>query len=130
MFILCVLYVICIYVSIICIGYYRFSILYCILSCIFSKVITCHIMYRLLCIGYYMFNTCKLCSEYLYRVYVMLCYVILCYAMVGCGAVPCLKNFSAQSDPVSFCASDNKRLVTCEEANYKSTWFLHRNINV
>ena len=60
--------------------------------------------------------TCKLCSEYLYRVYVMLCYVILCllcYAMVGCCVVPCPKNFSAQSDPVSFCASDNKRLVTC-----------------
>ena len=43
----------------------------------------------------------------------MSCYVILCYVMVGCCAVPCLKNFSAQSDPVSFCASDNKRLVTC-----------------
>ena len=45
----------------------------------------------------------------------MLCYVILfllCYAMVGCCAVPCPKNISAQSDPVSFCASDNKRLVT------------------
>src|SRR4029434_3382720 len=59
--------------------------------------------------------TCKLCSEYLYRVYVMLCYVILCllcYAMVGCCVVPCPKNFSTQSDPVSFCASDNKRLVT------------------
>ena len=27
--------------------------------------------------------------------------------------VPCPKNFSAQSDPVSFCASDNKILVTC-----------------
>src|SRR4029434_6126639 len=49
--------------------------------------------------------------------YVMLCYVILCllcYAMVGCCVVPCPKNFSAQSDPVSFCASDNKRLVTCK----------------
>src|SRR4029434_10448092 len=67
--------------------------------------------------GYIMFNTCKLCSEYLYRVCVMLCYVILCllcYAMVGCCAVLCPKNFSVtQSDPVSFCASDNKRLVTC-----------------
>ena len=43
----------------------------------------------------------------------MLCYVILCllcYAMVGCCAVPCPKNFSAQSDPVSLCASDNKIL--------------------
>src|SRR4029434_8763311 len=72
----------------------------------------------IICKGYYMFNTCKLCSEYLYRVYVMLCYtmlcyVMLCYVMVGCCAVPCPKNFSAQSDPVSFCASDNKRLVTC-----------------
>src|SRR4029434_6275640 len=60
--------------------------------------------------------TCKLCSEYLYRVYVMLCYVILCllcYVMVDCSVVPCPKNFSAQSDPMSFCASDNKRLVTC-----------------
>src|SRR4029434_9956178 len=57
--------------------------------------------------------TCKLCSEYLYRVYVILC--LLCYAMVGCCAVPCPKNFSAQSDPVSFCASDNKRLVTCKK---------------
>ena len=61
-----------------------------------------------------MFITCKLCSEYLYRVYVMLCYVILCYVMLGCCAVPCPKNFSVQSDPVSYCASDNKRLVTCE----------------
>ena len=48
---------------------------------------------------------CNLCSEYLY--------VIICYAMVGCCAVSCPKNFSDQSDPVSFCASDNKRLVTC-----------------
>ena len=51
-------------------------------------------------------------TDYLYRVYVMLCYVILCllcYAMVGCCVVPCPKNFSAQSDPVSFCASDNKK---------------------
>ena len=38
----------------------------------------------------------------------------LCYVMVGCCAVPCPKNFSAQSDPVSFCASGNKRLVTCQ----------------
>ena len=54
------------------------------------------------------------------RVYVMLCYVILCllcYAMVGCCAVPCPKNFSAQSDPVSLCASDNKRLVTCDKGS-------------
>src|SRR4029434_9287781 len=36
----------------------------------------------------------------------------VCHVMVGCCAVPCPKNFSAQSDPVSFCASDNKRLVT------------------
>src|SRR4029434_3778630 len=43
----------------------------------------------------------------------MSCYVMLYYVMVGCCAVPCPKNFSAQSDPVSFCASDNKRLVTC-----------------
>src|SRR4029434_1042228 len=52
--------------------------------------------------------------------YVMLCYGIvclLCYAIVGCFVVPCPNNFSAQSDPVSFCASDNKRLVTC---NYSS----------
>ena len=46
--------------------------------------------------------------------HVMLCYTMLCYVMVGCCAVPCPKNFSAQSDPVSFCASDNKRLVTCD----------------
>ena len=57
-----------------------------------------------------MFNTCELCSEYLYRVYVMLCYIV-CDVMLGCCAVP--KNFSAQSDPVSFCASDNTMLVTC-----------------
>ena len=36
----------------------------------------------------------------------ILCYVILCYAMVGCCAVSCPKNFSAQSDSVFFCASD------------------------
>src|SRR4029434_522436 len=64
--------------------------------------------------GYIMFNTCKLCSEYLYRVCVMLCYTVLCYVMLGCSAVPCPKNVSAQSDPVSFCASDNKRLVSCD----------------
>src|SRR4029434_883173 len=75
----------------------------------------CSVVYYMLLYVYYMLY--KLCSEYLYRVYVMLCYVILfllCYAMVGCCAVPCPKNFSAQSDPVSFCASDNKRLVTCD----------------
>src|SRR4029434_1415794 len=80
-----------------------FSILYCIFYLVY--------LVRLLYV-----TTCKLCSEYLYRVYVRLCYVILCllcYAMVGWCAVPCPKNFSAQSDPVSFCASDNKRLVTC-----------------
>ena len=57
---------------------------YCIvyLSCIFSKVYVI---------------TCKLCSEYLYRVYVMLCYIM--FAMVGCCVVPCHKNFSAQSEP-------------------------------
>src|SRR4029434_4321575 len=76
-------------------------------------------MYRLLYIYLVylvrlLYITCKLCSEYLYRVcHVMLCYSILCllcYAMVGCCVVPCPKNFSAQSDPVSFCASDNKIL--------------------
>ena len=101
---ICVLYVICIYVSIICIGWYMFQ----------HIVLYIYLVYlvRLLYV-----ITCKLCSEYLYRVYVMLCYVILwllCYAMVGCCVVPCPKNFSAQSDPVSLCASDNKRLVTCE----------------
>src|SRR4029434_10119098 len=53
------------------------------------------------------------CTECMF----MLCYVILCllcYAIMGCCVVPCPKNFSAQSDPVSFCASDNKRLVTCK----------------
>ena len=35
--------------------------------------------------------------------YVM--YIMCCYVMVGLGSV-CRKNFSAQSDPVSFCASD------------------------
>src|SRR4029434_5624354 len=77
----------------------------------------CSVVYYMLLYVYYMLY--KLCSEYLYRVYVMLCYVILCllcYAMVGCCVVPCPKNFSAQSDPVSFCASDNKRLVTCKIA--------------
>src|SRR4029434_1221347 len=92
MFIICLLYAyymlyVRIYVSIICIG-----IVY--LSCIFSKFIICllHVIY--------------VQSTY------MLCYVILCYAMVGSCAVSCLKNFSAQSDSVLFCASvhDNKRL--------------------
>ena len=45
---------------------------------------------------------CNLCSEYLY--------VMLFYVMLGCCAVSCLKNFSAQSDSVLFYASDNKRL--------------------
>ena len=30
--------------------------------------------------------------------------------MSGCFELSCTKNFSAQSDPVWFCASDNKRL--------------------
>ena len=56
----------------------------------------------------YVQSTCTECMS----CYVILC--LLCYAMVGCCVVPCPKNFSAQSDPVlSFCASDNKRLVTC-----------------
>ena len=33
--------------------------------------------------------------------------------MPGCFALCCPKNFSAQSDPVLFCASDNKRLEYC-----------------
>src|SRR4029434_3953075 len=79
---------------------------YCIvyLSCIFSKVII-----WLLHVNYVQ-STCTECMS----CYVMLCYIMLCYAMVGCCAVPCPKNVSAQSDPVSFCASDNKRLVTCD----------------
>src|SRR4029434_10516514 len=52
----------------------------------------------------YVQSTCTEC---------MSCYVMLCYIMVGFWAAPCPKNVSAQSDPVSFCASDNKRLVTC-----------------
>ena len=55
----------------------------------------------------YVQSTCTECMS----CYVILC--LLCYAIVGCCAVPCPKNFSAQSDPVLFCASDNKRLVTC-----------------
>jgi len=47
----------------------------------------------------------------------MSCYVMLCYAMVVVVVVPCPKNVRAQSDPVSFCASDNKRLVTCKSAS-------------
>ena len=53
----------------------------------------------------YVQSTCTEC---------MSCYIM--FAMVGCCVVPCHKNFSAQSDPVSFCASDNKRLVTCNNA--------------
>ena len=34
----------------------------------------------------------------------------LCHGMPSCFALSCPKNFSAQSDPVLFCASDNKRL--------------------
>src|SRR4029434_4544286 len=48
------------------------------------------------------------CTEYMSG-----CYTTVCYVIVGCCAVPCPKNFSAQSDPVLLCASDNKRLVTC-----------------
>ena len=44
----------------------------------------------------------------IYVIYVqstyMLCYVILCYAMVGCWAMSCPKNLSAQ--PVFFCSSE------------------------
>ena len=49
---------------------------------------------------YYMlaYHRCNLCSEY------------LCYVMPGCFALSCPKNFSAQTDPVLFCASDNKSL--------------------
>ena len=36
--------------------------------------------------------------------------VLICYVMPGCFALCCPKNFSAQSEPVLFCASDNKRL--------------------
>ena len=36
--------------------------------------------------------------------------VSICYVMLGCCAVSGHKNFSAQSDSVLFCASDNKRL--------------------
>ena len=50
-----------------------------------------------------------ICVIYVQSTY-MLCYVILCYVMLGCCAVSCLKNFSAQSDSVLFCASDKKRL--------------------
>ena len=50
-----------------------------------------------------------ICVIYVQSTY-MLCYVILSYVMLGCCAVSCLKNFSAQSDSVLFCASDNKRL--------------------
>ena len=52
-----------------------------------------------------------ICVIYVQSTY-MLWYVMLYYAMVGCCAVSCLKNFSAQSDSVLFCASDNKRLET------------------
>ena len=34
--------------------------------------------------------------------------VLICYVMPGCFALSCPKN--AQSDPVLFCASDNKIL--------------------
>src|SRR4029434_7143250 len=83
------------YVSIICKGYYRFSILYCIfiLYIFMYRVIICLLRVN------YVQSTCTECMS--------------CYVMVGCCAVPCPKNFSAQSDPVLFCASDNKRLVTC-----------------
>ena len=36
--------------------------------------------------------------------------VFISYVMLGCCAVSGHKNFSAQSDSVLFCASDNKRL--------------------
>ena len=59
-----------------------------------------------------------ICVIYVQSTY-MLCYVILCYAMVGCCAVSCLKNFSAQSDSVLFCASDNKRLELEPQLQFK-----------
>ena len=41
--------------------------------------------------------------------------------MLGCCAVSCYKNFSAQSDPVLFCASDNKILKIEPELEYSFT---------
>ena len=40
-------------------------------------------------------------------------YVLCTYVISGCFALSCPKNFRAQSDPVLFCASDNKRLELC-----------------
>jgi len=50
----------------------------------------------------YVQSTCTEC---------MSCYIMFAMLCFGsCCVVPCPKNFSAQSDPVS---SDKKRLVTC-----------------
>ncbi len=46
--------------------------------------------------------------------------VFICYVMLGCCAASCHKNFSAQSDSVLFCASDNKRLELEQDLHKKS----------
>ena len=44
---------------------------------------------------------------------------MLCCVMPGRFALSCPKNFIAQSDPVLFCASDNKRLELEHSAQSK-----------
>ena len=82
--------------------YYRVSLLYCLLFCIFKTFIILYV-------------SLYLCSEY------------LCHVIPGCFALSCPKNFSAQSDPVLFSASDNKRL----EVDSRGRWYIkvtHLNI--
>src|SRR4029434_3287450 len=71
----------------------------------------------IICKGYYMFNTCKLCSEYLYRVYVMLCYTMFCYVILCYGRFFGRRLVVRISVPsltlCHFVHLTNKRLVTC-----------------
>ena len=46
--------------------------------------------------------------------------------MSGCFVSSCPKNFRAQSDPVLFCASDNKRLKPGLELNNQKAYCLGR----
>src|SRR4029434_2956260 len=58
--------------------------------------------------------TCKLCSEYLYRVYVMLCYIMFAMLWYGRFGRRLVIRISVPSlNLCHFVHLTNKRLVTC-----------------